>query len=499
VTTDQFLAERGLRPTQGLLDVWAGELPREVRDFVYRPVADPGSLDVAWAESTINDSDWPLLPNLIPIMPVDERSFACVVLSDVDGPDLPGAGAVVRWHLDVKEEKYQAGILDTDCRAYVWSVAEDLRYREVGRELVFDIGEAYQQAFLSNDKRPRDFIVRPVRVACQNVLVALAAFSHDSAFDGLSVVAWQTCEVPHVATNEASRALTALMLCDAFRSGGTMEVRFDRPVQASGFERQIPGHPEGKVPAALRRFARTVGVGELSDDATSVSPAVARHLFRAVTPMPHDLRSRVDFATTNEGIAPERLYYSLMTGTWHPIELDFMLATSTRTASIISGGADWDARSDRQAETEICRAGLMASMLYNRLNNRDSAGSVGARLLEDDRRDIQWHIDEDSASIHFANIDGTADLPWLHQWPDHVPRMNSSLRIFPRSLVTESAVEAVRGTMATSTSALLVPKDIQDIGLRIPSDVPVLRCPDRLADLDKAIEAKLLTSRIARA
>jgi hypothetical protein len=492
-----FLSERGLRPHQSLLDIWAADLPPEVRNLVYRPEAEAGGHDVAWAEAIINESDWPLLPNLLPIMPVDERSFACVVLSDVDGPLLPGEGAVVRWHLDVKDNRFQAGLLDTDCKEYVLSVAKELRHRKEGMKLVFAVGEAYQSAFLENDKRPRDFIVRPVRIACQNVIVALAAFSQDSTFDGLGVVGWQTCEVSHVATNEANRALTALMLCDAFKNGGTMEVRFDRPARATGMKHEILGHPEGKVPAALRRFARTVGVGGISADATAISPVVARKLFRSVTPMPDDLRARVDFATANEGIAPERIYYALMTGTWHPIELDFMLATSARTASILSGGSEWSSRHARQAETEVCRGGLMTSTLFNRLNNHDSAGAAsGARVLEDDRQGVHWHVDSDAGSIEFTNLDASADLPWVLQWPECLPRRNTKLTVLPRSLVVSTAIEEVRATSNSGASALLVPKDV---GLQFPPDVPVLRCPDRLADLDKAIEAKLLTSRIARA
>jgi hypothetical protein len=497
VEASAVLSERGLHPHQSLLDLWAGDLPSEVCDLVYRPEAAPGGHDIAWAEALINESDWPLLPNLLPIMPVDERSFACVVLSDAHGPKLPGEGGVVRWHLDVKDNRFQAGVLDTDCKEYVWSVATELRHRKEGMKLIFAVGEAYQGAFLAKDKRPRDFIVRPVRIACQNVIVALAAFSQDSAFDGLGVVGWQTCEVSHVATNEANRALTALMLCDAFKNGGTMEVRFDRPARATGMEKEIPGHPEGKVPAALRRFARTVGVEGISDDATSISPVVARNLFRAVTPMPDDLRSRVDFATANEGIAPERIYFALMTGTWHPMELDFMLATSARTAAIISGGSEWSARHARQAETEICRAGLMTSMLFNRLNNHDSAGAKsGARVLEDDRQGAQWHVDGDAGSIEFSNVDASTDPPWLLHWPEGAPRRNPTLTVFPRSLVTSTAIEQVRDALASGACALLVPKDVD---LQFPTDVPVLRCPDRLADLDKAIEAKLLTSRIARA
>lgn len=492
-----MLTTRGLRSTPSLLEIWSGEVPREVRDLVYHPTAGPGARDVAWAESVIDASDWPLLPNLLPLMPVDERSFACVVLSDLDGPALPGEGAVVRWHLDAKHSDQQAALLDTDCKQYVWSVAEELRFRDDGAKLVFDVGEAYQETFLANDKRPRDFVVRPVRIACQNVIVALAAFNQDSAFDGLGVVAWQTCEVPHVATNEANRALTALMMCDAYKSGGTMEVRFDRPARATGLGETVPADPQGRVPAALRRFARTVGVRGLDGDARSISPAVARELFRAVTPMPVDLRARVDFATANEGIAPERLYFALMTGTWHPLELDFMLATSDRTASIVSGGADWRDRAARQAETEVCRAGAMVSMLLSRLDNRDAAGvASAARMLEDDRHGVTWHVDDISASIDFRGTDSAGEVPWVLHWPAGIPRTTASLRVFPRALVTPAALDAVRTAAARGPCALVVPKDV---GRSLPDDVPVLECPDRVAELDRSIEAKLLASRVARA
>jgi hypothetical protein len=488
------LEERGLTSHPSLDRIWQSNLPDSVQKLVFLPAAATGQRNIGWAESLINDSEWPLLPNLVPLMPVDDRSFACVVLSDLGEPALPGEGAVVRWHLDVKDERFQATLLDTDCELYVASVATELRAREAGLSRVLDdIGPAYQAAFLANDKRPRDFVVRPVRLACQNVIVALAAFAQDSAFDGLSVVAWQTCEVPHVATHEANRALAALMLCDAFKSGGTMEIRFDRParVQFGDAVKVFDGHPEHAVPASLRRFARTVGV-ELGDgDRAAISPAEARELFRAVTPMPDDLRERVDFATANEGVAPERLYFALMTGTWHPLELDFLLATTDRTASIVSGGSTWTDRLARQAESEACRAGVMASMLFNRLNNRDSAGDADSvRVLEDSRQGVTWHVADGAASVQFTNLDTSRPLPWCGYGT------TTAVRVFPRTIVTAETVQAIRDASQGGLSALLLPLDSI---VEVPGDVLIMRCPDRIADLDKAIEAKLLTSRIARA
>jgi hypothetical protein len=490
-----LLAERGLSSTPSLGALWDGELPDNVAHLVYSPATDGAATDVASVEAMIEESDWPLLPNLVPLLPVDERSVACVVLSNVDEQALPGEGAIVRWHLDVKDERHQAALLDTDCQSYVDSLAAELAAREEGLGRVLDqIGPAYQEVFLANDKRPRDFVVRPVRIACQNVIVALAAFAQDSAFDGLGVVAWQTCEVPHVATHEANRALAALTLCDAFKSGGTMEIRFDRPARVQVGEEFISfeGHPEGRVPASFRRFGRTVGVELGVEDRAAISPSEARALFQAVTPMPAELRERVAHAAAKEGMAPERLCFALMTGTWRPLELDFLLAATARTGSILSGGSDWRDRPARQAESEACRAASMASMLLARLDRHDSAArsADGVRVIEDDRQGVTWRCLPELAAIEFNGIDPEAPLPWCEVGSGH-----DSLTVFPRTALGPDTLAAVRRLQAETLTALLLPRDSR---LEVPDDVLVLRCPDRLADIDKSIEAKLLTSRIAR-
>ena len=99
--------------------------------------------------------------------------------------------------------------------------------------------------------------------------------------------------MPHVATHEANRALAALTLCDAFQNGGTMEIRFDRDARFMQDGKPITyhGHPEKAVPASLRRFGRTVGVTLGAEDPRAITPAEARELFLAITPMPAELRS----------------------------------------------------------------------------------------------------------------------------------------------------------------------------------------------------------------
>ncbi|NUR94407.1 MAG: hypothetical protein HOV67_04015 [Kribbellaceae bacterium] len=431
--------------------------------------------------------------DMLPLAVVDETSVACVALND---RDRFRRGDVVRYIRDDVSPEHQGALLDVDPLRYLTSLEEELAARDAGLRRVLDqIGPAYERSHLAKEKRPRDFVVRPVRIACQNVIVALAAIAHDATFDGLTVPAWQTCEVPHVATHEANRALAALTLCDAFQSGGTMEIRFDRRTRIlhQGRPLDYSGHPEGAVPASLRRFGRSVGVALGAEDRAAVSPREARQLFLAITPMPADLRLRVADAIQNRGIAPERICFLLLSQVWREVELDWLLATTGRAPSILSGGADWRDRFARQFESEICRAAVMVGMLFRRLNSTDAVADDNAtvRVVEDRTRGIRWEVRPEHAAVTFSGLDSADPIPWAFGGPgaDH-------LTVFPRTAVTLDTLREIADAPVPGVKAVLVPADAS-----VPSEGlsgPVLRCPDRLADVDKVIEDRLLSSRISR-
>lgn len=477
-------ADSNLARTLGA--VYAAEWTPDVSALMFAPEGF-GSAFTLEDGFALLDQVFASTAELVPLALVDEGSLACVVVED--GP-CGATGDVVRVHIRSDSE---VRLLDTNPLLYVNSLQEELAARQVGLDRVLDeIGPSYQDKYISKDKRPRDFVVRPVRIACQNVIVALAGIAQDSSFDGLSVVAWQTCEVPHVATHEANRALAALTLCDAFQNGGTMEIRFDRQakVVVDHQPKIYHGHPEGRVPASLRRYGRTIGVALGAEDPAAISPAEARELFMAITPMPSHLRSRVNNAMSSDGILPERICFSLLSQVWREIELDFILATSRRAGSILAGGADWQHRGARQAEAEVCRSAAMLGMLYRRLNSHDAAATdAEVRVIEDRARGVNWEIDDLTGCVTFRGLPPDDPVPWVHGI------RSPSLRVVPCSRVTPEILAALLVANEVST-AVVVPRDVQPQGL--PEGTVVLRCPDRLADIDKQVEAKLLTSRISR-
>lgn len=479
-TYEEACARRGLIAPPGLTEFLNTQLAKRLEGLLYRPDAakdKPRSLD--WAFDLMNDSVDVPPPNLLPLLPVDESSIACVVCSG-EGEPQDAQAKVIRWHLNDVPERFQGACLDNNPALYLQSVAEELIEREWGLRQIRKQASQYKGRYGTGEKRPPGWETRPVQIACQNVIVGLAAFAHDRTFDGLKVPIYLTCEVPHLATHEANRALSALMLCDAFQNGGTMEIRF------------------GKfgIPPALRRFGRSLDIDLGATDPNIVDPAEARDLFLAVTPMPSELWSRVVDIIDRGVISPERLCYSLLAPVWPAIELDYLLATSSRVSSILQGGASFDLRRARLAELESSRAAHMLGMLFRRLDNKDGAVGEAGRVFEDTRAGVEWTIDSEKGVVTFTCTAGNA--PWIAS-----PRApvtigeNGVLHVIPRALPVPTDHELVAHLKENSpdSAALLVPADMANT---IPAGIPILLCPDRLGEVDVAIEKKFQSSRVGR-
>ena len=489
-TVEEHCAERGLAAPTGLSDLLNSGLTADLDGLLYRPdVSDGGPTSLSRALDILRDAVLPAPYNPLPLLPVDDASIACAICAPLEDPDARNTGRVIRWHLSDIPADHQGALLDDDVESYVRSVASELSGRRDGLAKIKQISRRYQSDYVAPGTRPPAWVERPIQLACQNVIIGLAAFAHDSTFDGLRVPAYLSCEVPHLATNEANRALAALMLCDAFQNGGTMEIRFG--VQ-----------PKWKtVPPGLRRFGRSLGIELGEDDHHAITPAEARQLFLAVTPMPIELRGRAIELMDAGVLSPERLCYSLLAPIWSAIELDYIIATSSRVASILEGGAPVARRTACLAELEVSRAALMSGMFFRRVDGIDgAAGSLDeVRFFDDSRVGVEWTVNRESGAVRFSGVPaGTAPWSAPSRNPIHIGD-RGGLVIIPRSLpiATDHAlVSNLRAEYPEVAVALLVPVDMEH---SVPLEIPLLLCPDRLGELDIEIERKLLSSRVGRA
>ncbi|MDI6623094.1 MAG: hypothetical protein QME55_00050 [Brevundimonas sp.] len=455
--------------------------------LVYWPDERPHRMGISQGFEILESGFDPPPPNLIPLLPVDDRSIACAVCVSQEkwcGKDAPQPGpapcVVVRWHLDLIPADEQGALLDSDASQYLETVAAEFAARPGVMRRVHAIAEGYRKEYVAEDRRPRGGVQRPIQLACQNVIIGLATVQHEPRFDGLRVDNYLTCEAPHLAAHEANRAMLALVLCDAFQNGGTMEIRFGRD-----------------IPPALRRYARSLGLPAGEQERGTLTPEESRRLFMAVTPMPDDLRARCAVLMDRGVLAPERLCYTLMSGVWSTVELDFILATTPRAPSILMGGCDRTDRSARLAESETCRAALMVGMFMRRLGSQDKAagGPEGVRVFEDRADRVLFTVLDSYGAVA---VEGGSAMPWSTAAAAE-PAAGRPMIVVPRGLPTpadEAILRKLAADFPAADVALLVPTDLADL---LTAEVPCIRCPDGLAELDQQIEGRLRSLRIGRA
>lgn len=454
-----------------------------------RSADDPQGL--AFAIEALRDAIVEPPGNLLPLMPVCDGSFACIVCDrDISDATLNQGEAfeIVRWHLGPVDPDMQGEILDLNPIDYLESFSRELGSREAARRAVNRVAHDYYNHYVVRKARPRPDALRPIQLACQNVIIGLAALRHDAVFDGLRVEAYATCEVTHLATGEADRAMAALLLCDAFQSGGTMEIRFGRP-----------GPGERPIPHALRRFARVRGLDLGTGDRFSISPKEARDLFLAVTPMSEALRYHAFEAFDAGRISPERLCYALMAGIWSDIELTFLLGTTLRATAILEGGSDPGDRFARSAEAESCRAAIMAGTLLNRLQNTAEAQESDAVEVDEDASlKTTWAIRPELAAVAFGTHPGQS-IPWIPSAaPSGLADDRQAFVVLPRPMPNPAdadLLDQMQAEQPEATVYLLVPEGTDMSAFH---GIPFLRCPQTLDILDQVIRKRLDTMRISR-
>lgn len=420
---------------------------------------------------------------LLPITYVDDRSLACLTVGD----ELPFGwepGSVIRWHLDDIPVRHQARVLDTGLDSYIDSlVVETGAAWQKGLDGMAKLSTEYQAEFVVPEITPKAHHRRPFQLACQNVIIGLAAFQYDARIDGTSVAHWLTCDVPHVATSEGSRALAALLLCDAFQSGGTMEIDFSH-------------HPEQAVPASLRRFGRTVGIplGAETPGGASISPAEARELFWQVTPMPDALRRRARVLVDNGLLSIERLCYSLLAPIWSPAALDFLVAVAApeRLRAILEGGTD-PRNESASIERALMRSALLLETYLRRLDAKDSAAAGDGyeqRLFEDTTHGIRWSVLEQAGAVIVEGFPA-GPVPWVRDLES-----DGRIAILPRAHVSPLDLDAMAQVEAQhGIPARVVIAQDAFVG---PEPKAIVQAPARLAEFDARIERNLVASRLGR-
>lgn len=373
---------------------------------------------------------------LVPVEDLGGGRYACV---DCDLGS-PTAGRVILVDLDRPDEETLAADSFTE-------------YERTARNDAFAIAQVERRARRSDPtKLPRSHRWRALRLCTQNVVVGLLELRHNRDEDLLEVAAFASDDRPEFRPLESTRALTLMLLSEAFKCGGSMAVRFlysgrelsrflppnlHRLMKANDFE--IPAQGELQVGQAIR-------------------------LYLALTDLGEDVRAQLTDLLDEAPLEVARACYVVNAGIWSSAELDIILASAPEPDRLLGGAALAAPFVLLERDVRVARRALLAGRLDRALASAASLGP-GAISVEDDVTALPRAV-VDCGDVLRYELEREIVMPW--GWPRDAEHATASgsIAAFLRpwdldQMVAglDAEIETVGQATADGQRWLVVPRD----------------------------------------
>jgi len=270
---------------------------------------------------------------------------------------------------------------------------------------------SFQYDHKEGGQLPRSHVWRPYRFCVQDVVLGLTVIRHDRKYNRLEVDVFLTAEIPEYEYDSGCRALALILLSDAYKSGGSMEIRFTKHVEG------------GKVPDELCQMADRLGIRLSHARQGGISPAEAKRLYLALSDFSKKVADKVMSLEDEGRLSAASVCYAMHHGVWTAPEIDIILHGSRFPESILTGSLPAEVWHLFQHDLLIGRNALTGAYLDRQLSRREhsieeqkQSESQTIVELEDDERSLQI----DFEPKHWAKIyrlgpdEKPIAIPWLH-------------------------------------------------------------------------------------
>jgi len=448
---------------------------------------------------------------LVPIEHLGDRRFACLATSkkmrdhcpvveiDLSDPlplrELPQLALCFRDYLfDRLSQSRRPTAVDNTDRAFA-----------VLEQHVRDHQNKFKYDHDKGGKLPRNHDWRPYRFCIQDVLFGATVVRHLREENCLQVDVFLTAEIPEYDPLAGTQALATFLLSEAYKCGGTMEIRFTKNVE------------DGKVPNGLKQLATRYGVAIGQNDKDRISPAEAKSFYAALTNFPAELQEKINALEQAGKVKMARACFAVHHGIWTREQVEMVVLGSQRPDSVLAGLTDPSQRHLYAHDLFHARAALMSGMLDLYLSKRDRVSAKGITYdMEDDLRPIQSKFDGDLYAKRFQSNEEIT-LPWLHlQTNQNRIPAGQPFWVLVRARdaadmlmnLEEDIQQALQvGDDAQNPTFILVPSDftslppdfMKKIGTQLKkSKIRLMVCPETVRTLDADAAQHLARSRVLR-
>ncbi|GEM_PF-1369472 len=452
------------------------------------------------------DGLWKVSPdipkNLIPIQHLTaSREMVCIECQ----PSATDHASIVRWSLESKQDTQSIVRLNQDFSNYLSQVLMTTKHQETAFSVMGEHVQNFERDYLSIGKLPRNYIWRPYRFCSQDVVLGLTVVRHSVDNNCLEVDVCLTSDVQEFEEGIGAKITTSFLLSEAYKCGGSLEIRFSENVEG------------GRVPAAICELAEKYGVSFQHTKEGRIIPSEAKLLYLAISEFSESLQSRILDLYQDGRLSVERPCYTLYHGLWSRPQVEQIILGSTQPESILGGDSQPEQRHLYLNDLKHASSAVMGGVLDRKLAKRERNTGNEALDLEDDVRPLEINFSPE----YYAKIYSCPEvmpIPWVNgQLTENIEPGNEVvvlLRVYdvdelPKLLGRDIVIASQLNKRANNKPFLyiLVPRDFEELPKKVQgklisdankSKVGILVCPETVMSLETDGTRRLSSSRIMR-
>jgi hypothetical protein len=360
-------------------------------------------------------------------------------------------------------------------------------------------------------KIPRSHLWRPYRFCVQDIILGITVIRHNRTFNHLDVDVFLTASIAEYEAESGCRAISLILLADAYKSGGSMEIKFSRNVEG------------GKIPSELVRLAGNLGVVFADIDQGLITPPEAKQLFMALSGFPATVAETISTLENAGRLSAASLCYAMHHGIWTTEEIEIILALSQAPETILANGPGPEVWHLFHYDLLIGRTAMFGSYLDRYMLHRehqplidDAEGTVIE--LEDDERLVSIGFDPVYCAKNYQIDSSESDIPLPWHPEQQVNRPLKGGDVLHVLLRARDTVELVHCLNRDIEQALEIQKANPEyiVGIMVPADyhrldaekkqqfremannVVLIVCPEFANQLDAAVWKRLDAVKVMR-
>jgi len=259
---------------------------------------------------------------------------------------------------------------------------------------------------------PRAHHWRTLRSCVHDQVVGLTALRYKPEVSGLLIDVFLSSDHPDYEEGHGARALALLILADAYKCGGRMNLVFTKNVQG------------GKIPDELVKLALEYGITFESTSQDRVTHREAVELFAALVDLPQEIREVVNRHEGN-GLTLEGLSFVVASGLWSAEEATWLLQNCPRVEKLFMGFDLPENRIHYLETLSYGRAALAVTRLLQRIIN------IQQKMLREDEVEPGFQMVTEG-EFFLLSFDREYRLPWMDQQKAPLISPEKKLLILPR-------------------------------------------------------------------